>query len=93
MKQNDDDTRKRLLAEDDAPPWTDEMFDRAEIRHGDIIIRPATGTVAKRGRPKLETPKRQVTLRLDADLVDHYRQMGRGWQSQINAALRKVAGV
>jgi len=93
MNENDRDTRRRLLAEDDASPWTDEMFDRAEIRHGDVIIRPATGTVTKRGRPKLETPKRQVTLRLDADIVDYYRQMGRGWQGQINAALRKVAGV
>jgi uncharacterized protein (DUF4415 family) len=93
MNQNDDDTRRRLLAEDDAPPWTDEMFDRAEIRHGDVVIRPATGTVTKRGRPKLETPKRQVTLRLDADLVEHFRLGGRGWQGRINEALRKSAGV
>jgi len=93
MNKNDDDTRRRLLEEDEAPPWTTEMFDRAEIRQGDVLIRPATGTVTRRGRPKLENPKRQVTLRLDADLVDHFRQMGRGWQGQINAALRKAAGV
>jgi uncharacterized protein (DUF4415 family) len=33
------------------------MLDRAEIRHGDKII--------KRGRPPLENPKEAVKLRLD----------------------------
>ncbi len=93
MNTSDETTRRRLLEEDDAPPWTPEMFTRAEIRHGDEVIRPATGTLTKRGRPKLENPKRQVTLRLDADLVDHFRLEGRGWQGRINEALRKVVGV
>jgi hypothetical protein len=26
---------------DDAPEWTDEMFDRAEFKIGDTVIRPA----------------------------------------------------
>jgi uncharacterized protein (DUF4415 family) len=69
------------------------MFARAEIRDGDVVIRPAAGTVTKRGRPKLARPKRQVTLRLDADVIDHFRLMGRGWQGQINEALRKAVGV
>jgi uncharacterized protein (DUF4415 family) len=30
-------------------------------------------------------------LRLDADIVAHYRGTGRGWQSRINEALRKAA--
>jgi uncharacterized protein (DUF4415 family) len=93
MNKNDEATRRLLLEEDDAPPWTPEMFARAEIRHGDEVIRPATGTVRKRGRPRSETPKRQVTLRLDADLVDHFRLEGRGWQGRINEVLRKVVGV
>jgi uncharacterized protein (DUF4415 family) len=32
--------------------------------------------------------KRQVTLRLDPDVVEHFRRQGRGWQSRINAVLR-----
>jgi uncharacterized protein (DUF4415 family) len=31
-----------------------------------------------------------VTPRLDADLLEAYRALGRGWQSQINADLRRV---
>jgi uncharacterized protein (DUF4415 family) len=43
--------------------------------------------------PNWKGPKRRVTLRLDADVIDHFRLMGRGWQGQINEALRKVVGV
>jgi hypothetical protein len=44
-----------------------------------------------RGRPKSGNPKRPVSLRLDPDVLAHFRHSGRGWQSRINAALRKVA--
>lgn len=68
---------------DDAPEITDEMLDRAEIRHGDVVIRP--------GRPPLgERAKRLVTVRLDADVLDAYKALGRGWQTQLNADLRRV---
>jgi len=67
---------------DGAPELTDEMFDRAEIRIGDKVIRP--------GRPPLPSPKVQTTLRLDQDVVAHFRAGGPGWQSRINAALREA---
>jgi uncharacterized protein (DUF4415 family) len=40
------------------------------------------------GRPKSSAPKRAVSLRLDADVVEAYRSGGQGWQSRINALLR-----
>lgn len=69
---------------DEAPEWTDEMFDRAEIRIGDKVIR--------RGRPP-GSAKRLVSLRLDQAVIDHFRAGGPGWQSRLNAALRKAAGL
>jgi uncharacterized protein (DUF4415 family) len=33
--------------------------------------------------------KRQITLRLDPDVVDFFKTKGRGYQSSINAALRR----
>jgi uncharacterized protein (DUF4415 family) len=47
----------------------------------------------KRGRPPVEKPKKQVTLRLDADVVEIYRATGKGWQGRINTALRKDSGL
>jgi uncharacterized protein (DUF4415 family) len=37
--------------------------------------------------------KRQVMLRLDPDVIDKFRATGAGWQSRINDALRKAAGL
>ena len=51
-------------------------------------MRPATGAYTKPGHPKLANPKRQVTLRLDGDLLDRLPETGPGWQSRINDILR-----
>jgi uncharacterized protein (DUF4415 family) len=88
MSANRKDTSETWVDPDDGPEWLDEHFERAAIYHGDKLIRPATGTYTKPGRPKLANPKRQVTLRLDGDLLDRLREGGPGWQSRINEILR-----
>jgi uncharacterized protein (DUF4415 family) len=45
----------------------------------------------RRGRPPLENPKEAVKLRLDHDVLAAYRKTGSGWQTRINADLRKAA--
>jgi uncharacterized protein (DUF4415 family) len=94
--------------DDDLPEWTEEMFDHAQYNVGDKVIRPATGVLTKdglkivapfviptpKGRPPQGTePKKQVTLRLDVDLIERFRAGGAGWQSRINATLRKAVGI
>lgn len=44
-----------------------------------------------RGRPKIENPKKQITLRLDQDVIERFRRSGPGWQGRMNDALRKAA--
>ena len=34
-------------------------------------------------------PKKQITLRIDPDVLTFFRKRGRGYQSTINAVLRK----
>lgn len=92
MSENAKDTEKPWIDPDDAPQWGDEVFERAEIRDGGRVLKAATGTLTKRGRPKLDTPKRQVTLRLDQAVVDKLREGGPGWQSRINDILKKAVG-
>lgn len=65
---------------DDAPPLTDAFFSNAELRDGPRLVR--------RGRPPSPAPKRQVTIRLDPDLLDRLRVTGPGWQTRLNEALR-----
>ncbi|WP_068075463.1 BrnA antitoxin family protein [Novosphingobium lentum] len=79
--------------DDDYIEWTEEMFRIAAIYKGDQLIRPAAGTLKSLGRPLSENPKKQVTLRLDPDVIERFRATGKGWQSRINAELRKVLGL
>src|SRR4030081_3122717 len=67
----------------EAPELTKEMLDRAEIRHGNKIV--------KRGRPPLENPKEAVKLRLDHAVLAAYRKPCSGWRTRINADRRKAA--
>ena len=92
---------------DDAPELTEDMVEMAQYSIDRRVIRPATGVLTKGGMkrvapyiipmpgrpPERDEPKKQVTLRLDADLLEHFRKTGRGWQSRINAELRKAAGI
>jgi uncharacterized protein (DUF4415 family) len=51
------------------------------------------GTFSSPGRPPSANPKQQVTLRLDPDVLEKFRATGKGWQSRINAELRKALGI
>jgi uncharacterized protein (DUF4415 family) len=66
---------------DDAPPLTEDFFTRAEVREGTKLVR--------RGRPRLPDTKRQVTIRLDRELLDGLRATGPGWQTRLNEAVRE----
>lgn len=67
-------------------------------RVGDDAIRRAVAADADtfmpgaewfaRARIVMPEPKKLVTLRLDADVLDWFRHRGRGYQTRINAVLR-----
>lgn len=80
---------------DDAPELTPELARRAQVSVGGKIVRQATGTVTKRGRPPVgDEPKQQVTLRLDPKVIRYFKQDGEGWQTRLNEVLQNyVAGV
>ena len=44
----------------------------------------------QRGPQRSKPLKQRVTLRLDPDIVAHFKKRGPGWQSRINATLRKT---
>ena len=93
---------------DDAPELTDEMLEMGQSSVGGRIIRPATGVLTKDGMKRVQPytipiptgrppergeAKKQVTLRLDADLLERFRATGAGWQTRLNATLRKAVGI
>lgn len=83
--------KSKRTPRNDNPAWTVKDFKRAKPLK-DVLPALAEASKRARGRPKLETPKEQVTLRLDAEVLRAYRTGGPGWQSRINATLAKAVG-
>ena len=78
-------TKTAWVDPDEAPELTTEWFETADVHHD--------GKLISRGRPKLEAPKKAISLRVDADVLDRYKAGGPGWQGRMNEALRKAAGL
>lgn len=80
------------VSDPDNPPLTEA--DLAAFRPA-AETSPDLVTAYKRRGPKTGAAgaKKQVTLRIDPDVIEHFRATGEGWQGRINAALRKVAGL
>lgn len=77
-KQSDENAKRLADMTDDEIDTTDipeispEQFARAVVREGLKEIQP----------------KAQLTLRIDRDVLEWFRQQGRGYQTRINSLLR-----
>jgi uncharacterized protein (DUF4415 family) len=60
----------------------------------EAAFKKATTKVAAAPPKQAAVPgvREQVTLRIDQDVLEHFRSGGPGWQDRINDALRKAAG-
>src|SRR4051812_47512121 len=68
---------------EEIPELTDEWFARGVLHINGVPVR--------RGRPKAEKRKTLLSVRLDNDVIEHFRATGPGWQRRMNDALRKAA--
>ncbi len=93
MPENKPATGTPWIDPDDAPELDDAFFATAEIAIGDKVLREATATYSRRGRPPSDDPKQLVSLRLDRVVLERLRAQGPGWQSRVNELLRKAVGV
>ena len=89
---DEEDARLTAAAEDDPdnPPLTEEDWKRMRPAHEVHPHLVRKSLLRRRGRPKLAEPKQQITLRLDPEVLDHFRKGGSGWQTAINDTLRKA---
>lgn len=61
---------------EELPELTDEMLARA--------------TVNKGGRPVSSNPRKLISLRLPADVIEQWKATGPGWQTRMAERLSKV---
>ena len=69
-------TRKSYIGEDDTPLELDDQFFKQAVR----------------GRPSMapQERKQRVTMFLDREIVEYFKQDGKGWQTRVNDALARV---
>ena len=77
---------KAALSDPDNPPATAEQLANAKPIDPESPI----GKIVFRGRPKLANPKKAISLRVDADVLEYFKADGKGWQTRMNEALRKA---
>jgi uncharacterized protein (DUF4415 family) len=93
MAKKDDDRASR--PDDENPEWTAADFKKA--RPALTVFAETFGPEAaeaiknRGGRPVKADKKVSQTLRLDPDVLVSYKQLGRGWQTPMNAVLREHA--
>jgi len=97
MQANKSNTVKRTLDLNNPPPLTDAQKARLDavaaipdeqIDYSDAPYLPdAVWTKAA----EIPSAKRQVTLRIDADVLDFFKHTGKRYQTRINAVLRAYA--
>jgi uncharacterized protein (DUF4415 family) len=86
----DAEIRAGIARDPDASEMTDEMWARA--RPAIEVAPEIVAAYRRRRRGPQKTPTKQlVSIRLDREVVAHFRKRGPGWQQRVNAALRKVA--
>ena len=68
---------------EEAPELTDAFFEQASY-----AIDGVAAPKPRIGRPPSATTKVHTGIRLDADVLDHFKAQGQGWQTRINSVLR-----
>ncbi len=61
---------------EDLPELTEEMLARAKVNKG--------------GRPLSTNPRKLISLRLPADVIERWKATGAGWQTRMAERLSKV---
>lgn len=87
MTQLNSPRAKRVLV---APSPEEDSLINAGIAHDPDTyeLSAAEFKQLRRGRPLGSGKKVQVTLRIDADVVERFKASGTGWQTRMNDALK-----
>src|SRR5579863_6753631 len=81
-------TAKDLKEVGDSPELTRADFAKAKP-FSEVF--PHLSASIRRGRGPNKAPtKKQVSLRLSPEVIQHFKKGGKGWQSRINETLRRV---
>ena len=75
----------------DNPEWTPEM--RARARPFAEVFPELAASIRRTRGPQKAPTKTPINLRLDQDVIDHFKAGDPGWQVRMGEALRAAAGL
>ena len=82
-------TKADVKAVSDNPEWTKEDFARAKP-FSEVFPELHASIKRSRGRPKIESPKEAVTLRLSPTTVEKFKASGEDWRAKMAKALERA---
>jgi uncharacterized protein (DUF4415 family) len=82
-------TKADIDAVSDNPEWTKKDFARAK-RFSEVFPELHASIKRSRGRPKVENPKKAVTLRLSPTTVEKFKATGDDWRTRMAKALERA---
>jgi uncharacterized protein (DUF4415 family) len=74
------------------PIWKKADFERAK-RPEHVLPPEVLAQFPKHRGPQKAPTKIPISIRLSSDVLGHFKRKGKGWQTRIDDALRKVAGL
>ena len=96
MNENKNALENGWVDPDDAPELTDAFFDQATPKINDevVSISDVEAAFKKRvGRPRATNPKKPISIRLSADVLEYFKSTGGGWQTRVDDILREYMAV
>lgn len=91
MSRTEDRAAAAARMDPDNPPL--DAATLARLRPVAEVAPELAAMARRRGRPKAANPKRAIKLRLSPDVLGWFRATGPGWQTRIDEALRRAAGL
>jgi uncharacterized protein (DUF4415 family) len=82
--------QRGIAADPDNPEWTAEDFKRAKPF---AEVFPEFAESRRARGPQKEPTKVAVSLRLTREMVERFKADGPGWQTRMDEALKKAAGL
>jgi len=82
--------QRGIAADPDNPEWTAKDLKRAK-RFTEMF--PALAESRRARGPQKEPTKVAISLRLSRDVVERFKADGPGWQTRMDEALKKAAGL
>ena len=88
---NEDESRiqKQIASDPDAPEATDEQIAQAKP-FAEAFPDLMESIRRSRGRPRVESPKEAITLRVDPAVVSRFKATGKNWRGKMAEILEKA---